>query len=48
MAMAALALGATDVEYGSDTNGTDLLTKGIHKLTPVVTQINKRHQRGLT
>ena len=40
VAMAALALGATDVEYGSDTNGTGLLTKGIHKLTPVVAQIS--------
>ena len=44
--MAALALGATDVEYGSDTNGTDLLTKGIHKLTPVVTQINNDTNAG--
>ena len=40
LAMAALALGGIDVEYGRDTNGTALLTKGINKLTPVLTKIN--------
>ena len=40
LAMAALSLGGTDVRYGSDTNGTALLTKGINELTPVLTQIN--------
>jgi hypothetical protein len=40
LAMAALSLGGIDVQYGSDTNGTALLTKGINELTPVLSQIN--------
>jgi hypothetical protein len=44
--MAALALGSTDVEYGSDTNGTALLTKGQNKLQPVLTEINSDYGAG--
>jgi len=39
--MAAFALGGLDVEYGRDTQGTGLLTRGIHKSTQAINSLNR-------